>query len=379
MSTSVVLLALAVGAFAGVAITLLILFVIIQRRKTDKDIAPELPRGVYQAVSNLEGIVFIVDKSMNVHVSTKQAMNLSLVAQQRIQSPELILLAETTFRDGDQSVDEITVMRGPLGDNTMTISAKATVFRERFVIMSIIDRGEYQRLDDIRKEFVANVSHELKTPISSVGLLAEALQEGADDPKLVRHFAERLTKEAQRLGDITREIIELSHLQAEGALAEFKPVSVEKIIAKAIEQNAVVAKAKSINLVSGGDLGAYVYGDSDRLVVALNNLMSNAITYSPENSQVGIGVLSRGPFVEISIADQGIGMTKEETERVFERFYRTDQARSRTTGGTGLGLAIVKHIIAHHGGDIRVWSALGKGSTFTIRIPEAKPPKKGKK
>lgn len=379
MSTSVVLLALAVGAFAGVAITLLILFVIIQRRKTDKDIAPELPRGVYQAVSNLEGIVFIVDKSMNVHVSTKQAMNLSLVAQQRIQSPELILLAETAFRDGDQSVDEITVMRGPLGDNTMTISAKATVFRERFVIMSIVDRGEYQRLDDIRKEFVANVSHELKTPISSVGLLAEALQEGADDPKLVRHFAERLTKEAQRLGDITREIIELSHLQAEGALAEFKPVSVEIIINKAIEQNAIVAKAKSINLVSGGDLGAYVYGDSDRLVVALNNLMSNAITYSPENSQVGIGVVSRGPFVEISIADQGIGMTKEETERVFERFYRTDQARSRTTGGTGLGLAIVKHIIAHHGGDIRVWSALGKGSTFTLRIPEAKPPKKGKK
>jgi two-component system sensor histidine kinase SenX3 len=316
---------------------------------------------------------------MNVHVSTKQAMNLSLIAQQRIQSPELILLAETAFRDGDQSVDEITVLRGPLGDNTMTISAKATVFRERFVIMSIVDRGEYQRLDDIRKEFVANVSHELKTPISSVGLLAEALQEGADDPKLVRHFAERLTKEAQRLGDITREIIELSHLQAEGALAEFKPVSVEKIINKAIEQNAVVAKAKSINLVSGGDLGAYVYGDSDRLVVALNNLMSNAITYSPENSQVGIGVVSRGPFVEISITDQGIGMTKEETERVFERFYRTDQARSRTTGGTGLGLAIVKHIIAHHGGDIRVWSALGRGSTFTLRIPEAKPPKKGKK
>jgi two-component system sensor histidine kinase SenX3 len=379
MSTSVVLLALAVGAFAGVAITLLILFVIIQRRKTDKDITPELPRGVYQAVSSLEGIVFIVDKSMNVHVSTKQAMNLSLIAQQRIQSPELILLAETAFRDGDQSVDEITVLRGPLGDNTMTISAKATVFRERFVIMSIVDRGEYQRLDDIRKEFVANVSHELKTPISSVGLLAEALQEGADDPKLVRHFAERLTKEAQRLGDITREIIELSHLQAEGALAEFKPVSVEKIFNKAIEQNAVVAKAKSINLVSGGDLGAYVYGDSDRLVVALNNLMSNAITYSPENSQVGIGVVSRGPFVEISITDQGIGMTKEETERVFERFYRTDQARSRTTGGTGLGLAIVKHIIAHHGGDIRVWSALGRGSTFTLRIPEAKPPKKGKK
>lgn len=379
MSTPLVVLALGVGAFAGVAVTLLIIYVIYVRRKTDKDISPELPRGVFQAVSNLEGIVFIVDKSMNVKVATKQAMNLSLVADDRVQSPELILLAETAFLNGDMSIEETTVMRGPLGDNTMTISAKATVFRERFVIMSIVDRGEYQRLDDIRKEFVANVSHELKTPISSVGLLAEALQEGADDPKLVRHFAERLTKEAQRLGDITREIIELSHLQAEGALAEFKPVKVEKVISKAIEQNAVVAKAKKISVISGGDLNSYVYGDSDRLVVALNNLISNAITYSSENSQVGVGVVSRGPFVEISVADQGIGMSKEETERVFERFYRTDQARSRTTGGTGLGLSIVKHIIAHHGGDIRVWSAQGKGSTFTLRIPEAKPPQKGKK
>ena len=145
---------------------------------------------------------------------------------------------------------------------------------------------------------------------------------------------------------------------------------------KAVDQNRVVAKAKKIKLVSGGDLDAVIYGDSARLVVALNNLIANAVHYSPDNSQVGIGAVRRNSFIEIAVTDQGIGMTKEEVERVFERFYRTDQARSRSTGGTGLGLSIVKHIVSNHGGDIRVWSAPGKGSTFTIRIPEAETPGK---
>jgi two-component system sensor histidine kinase SenX3 len=209
-----------------------------------------------------------------------------------------------------------------------------------------------------------------------VGLLAEALQEAADDPEMVRHFAERLTSEAERLGSITKEIIELSRLQGEGALAEFEPITVQNIVDKAIDQNRVVAKAKKIKLVSGGDLNAVIYGDAARLVVALNNLIANAVHYSPDNSQVGIGAVRRNSFIEIAVTDQGIGMSKEEVERVFERFYRTDQARSRSTGGTGLGLSIVKHIVSNHGGDIRVWSAPSKGSTFTIRIPEADTPGK---
>jgi two-component system sensor histidine kinase SenX3 len=335
----------------------------------------DLPRGVSLLVSKLDGAVFVLDKSLNVLAASEGASKLSLLGQGRILIPELVLMAEEATKGKDVIREDFEISRG-LGDATLTITAHASPFRSRFVLVTVVDRGEYQRLDDVRREFVANVSHELKTPIASVGLLAEALQEAADDPEMVRHFAERLTSEAERLGSITREIIELSRLQGEGALAEFEPITVESIVEKAVDQNRVVAKAKKIKLVSGGDLDAVIYGDAARLVVALNNLLANAVHYSPDNSQVGIGAVRRNSFIEIAVTDQGIGMSKEEVERVFERFYRTDQARSRSTGGTGLGLSIVKHIVSNHGGDIRVWSAPGKGSTFTIRIPEAETPGK---
>lgn len=375
MSASLVLLALGVGAVAGVAIVLLIIWVLRQRQMDEERTSGDLPRGVSLLVSKLDGAVFIVDKSLNVLASSEGANKLSLLGQGRILIPELVLMAEEATKGKDVNREDFEISRG-LGDATLTITAHASPFRSRFVLVTVVDRGEYQRLDDVRREFVANVSHELKTPIASVGLLAEALQEAADDPEMVRHFAERLTSEAERLGAITREIIELSRLQGEGALAEFEPITVQSIVDKAVDQNRVVAKAKKIKLVSGGELDAVIYGDSARLVVALNNLLANAVHYSPENSQVGIGAVRRNSFIEIAVTDQGIGMTKEEVERVFERFYRTDQARSRSTGGTGLGLSIVKHIVSNHGGDIRVWSAPGKGSTFTIRIPEAETPGK---
>lgn len=376
MSASLVLLALGVGAVAGIAVVLLIIWVLRQRQVDEERTSGDLPRGVSLLVSKLDGAVFIVDKSLNVLASSEGANKLSLIGQGRILIPELVLMAEQAAKGKDVSREDFEISRGPLGDATLTVTAHASPFRSRFILVTVVDRGEYQRLDDVRREFVANVSHELKTPIASVGLLAEALQEAADDPEMVRHFAERLTSEAERLGSITREIIELSRLQGEGALAEFEPITVQSIVDRAVDQNRVVAKAKKIKLVSGGDLDAVIYGDSARLVVALNNLIANAVHYSPDNSQVGIGAVRRNSFIEIAVTDQGIGMTKEEVERVFERFYRTDQARSRSTGGTGLGLSIVKHIVSNHGGDIRVWSAPGKGSTFTIRIPEAETPGK---
>jgi two-component system sensor histidine kinase SenX3 len=365
------MLALGVGALAGVAIVLLIMWVLRQRRIDNETTSGDLPRGVTQLVNKLDGAVLILDKSLNVLVASEGSSRLSLHGQGRLLLPELVIIAEQAARGDSVSREDFEISRGPLGDATLTVTVHASPFRNRFVLLTVIDRGEYQRLDDVRREFVANVSHELKTPIASVGLLAEALQEAADDPDMVRHFADRLTTEAHRLGAITREIIELSRLQAEGALADFEPVTVEVLVNKALDQNRVVAKARGIKLAAGGDLGATIYGDQDRLVVALNNLLANAVHYSPDNSQVGIGVVRRNSFIEIAVTDQGIGMNKEEAERVFERFYRTDQARSRSTGGSGLGLSIVKHIVSNHGGDIRVWSSPGKGSTFTIRIPEA--------
>ena len=371
MSASVVLLALGVGAVAGVAVVLLIIWVLRQRRMDNEKTSGDLPRGVAQLVSKLDGAVLVLDKSLNVLIASDATSRLSLSGNGRLLIPELVLIAEQAAQGKSVSREDFEISRGPLGDATLPVTVHASPFRNRFVLLSVIDRGEYQRLDDVRREFVANVSHELKPPIASVGLLAEALVEAADEPDTVRHFAERLTKESQRLGAITREIIELSRLQAEGALAEFAPVTVETVVMNALEQNRVMAKSRKIKLATGGDLDAVVYGDAESLTVALNNLIANAVHYSPDNSQVGIGAVRRNSFIEIAVTDQGIGMTKDESERVFERFYRTDQARSRSTGGSGLGLSIVKHIVSNHGGDIRVWSSPGKGSTFTIRIPEA--------
>ncbi|MEK7662568.1 MAG: ATP-binding protein [Actinomycetota bacterium] len=371
MSASVVLLALGVGAVAGVAVVLLIIWVLRQRRMDNEKTSGALPRGVAQLVSKLDGAVLVLDKSLNVLIASDATSRLGLSGNGRLLIPELVLIAEQAAQGKSVTREDFEISRGPLGDATLTVTVHASPFRNRFVLLTVIDRGEYQRLDDVRREFVANVSHELKTPIASVGLLAEALVEAADEPDTVRHFAERLTKESQRLGAITREIIELSRLQAEGALAEFAPVTVETVVMNALEQNRVMAKSRKIKLATGGDLDAVVYGDAESLTVALNNLIANAVHYSPDNSQVGIGAVRRNSFIEIAVTDQGIGMTKDESERVFERFYRTDQARSRSTGGSGLGLSIVKHIVSNHGGDIRVWSSPGKGSTFTIRIPEA--------
>lgn len=374
MSAQLVLLSFAIGIGAGAAIVLLIVWVLRQRRIDEEKTARDLPRGVASLIGKLDSAVIVLDKSLNVLAASEGAQKLSLTNQRRLLAPELVAMAENAVRGKTVHHEDFEISRSQLGSGTQTISAHASPFRNRFVLLTVTDRGEYQRLDDVRREFVANVSHELKTPIASIGLLSEALQEAADDPAMVRHFAQRLDTEAQRLNAITREIINLSQLQAEGALAELEPITVESIVEQAIEQNRMLAKAQKIRLVSGGDLDAVVYGDGDRLVVALNNLIANAVHYSPKNSQVGIGVTRRDSFVEIAVTDQGIGMTKEESKRVFERFYRTDRARSRSTGGTGLGLSIAKHIIANHGGDIRVWSTPGRGSTFTIRLPEAAAP-----
>jgi two-component system sensor histidine kinase SenX3 len=223
----------------------------------------------------------------------------------------------------------------------------------------------------VRRDFIANISHELKTPIGAVGLLAEALDSASEDPDQVRRFAHRLSEESQRLARITQDIIELSRLQSADALTGAELVSVKQVITSAVDQNRVAAEARGIELAMRGDKKAEVYGDEALLVTAVHNLISNAIQYSPPGSRVGVGVRTVDGVVEIAVTDQGEGIPEDDLDRVFERFFRVDQARSRHTGGTGLGLAIVKHAVQNHGGEIRVWSQPGRGSTFTIRLPEA--------
>jgi two-component system, OmpR family, sensor histidine kinase SenX3 len=212
----------------------------------------------------------------------------------------------------------------------------------------------------------------LKTPIASVSLLSEALDQAADEPEQVRRFAGRLGVEATRLAHSTSEVIELSRLQARDALRPDALVRVDDVVAAAVDQNRVVAAAKQVEIAVRASTDAEVYGERALLIVAVHNLIANAIAFSNPGGRVGVGVkVDDDGTVEIAVTDHGIGIDPDEIERIFERFYRVDQARSRNTGGSGLGLSIVKHTVQNHGGDVRVWSRPGRGSTFTMRLPIA--------
>jgi two-component system sensor histidine kinase SenX3 len=247
------------------------------------------------------------------------------------------------------------------------------------VLLVVDDVTEQERLEQMRYDFVANTSHELKTPVGAVSLLAEAIESAADDPPQVRAFAVRLQAEAARLSRLTSRIMDLSRLQAADELPEPRDVSIDEVVAASVESNAVQADSVGVELLRGGDRGAIVRGDPTMLIEAVSNLIANAVAYSPKGGRVGVGVRVEDKVVEIAVTDQGIGIVEADQQRIFERFYRADGARSRRTGGTGLGLAIVKHAVQRHGGEVRVWSQPGRGSTFTIRLPRASSPEETEK
>jgi two-component system sensor histidine kinase SenX3 len=231
------------------------------------------------------------------------------------------------------------------------------------------DRTQAIRIDEIRRDFVANVSHELKTPVGALSLLAEAVLDASDDPEAVRRFAGRMQQESGRLTRLVQEIIDLSRLQYDDPVESPEPVKVDEIVVSALDRSRVDAENRHIRLASGGQPGLQVLGNESQLVVALGNLVENAVAYSEPHTQVAVGVRTAGQLVEITVTDQGVGIDESDLDRIFERFYRVDPARSRATGGTGLGLSIVKHVAASHGGDVAVWSSRGAGSTFTLRLP----------
>ncbi|UDF14150.1 two-component sensor histidine kinase [Antiquaquibacter oligotrophicus] len=363
--------ALAFGILVGAGVFGVILVAVRRGHRAIQVTSTAVPDGVDQVIEALESAGVVIDPSNNVVKASPGAMAFGLVWNQALVHPELVALVDKVRRTGDPITEELHVSRGPFGDAAIYLFVRVARLGSRYILLLAEDRTESYRLEEVRRDFVANISHELKTPIGAISLLAEALETASDEPDQVTRFAKRLTKESERLGHITQEIIELSRLQAADALTRAEPVDVDQLVAVAVDQNRVVADARKITLVSGGDKGAEVYGDETLLVTALHNLIANAIQYSPDGSRVGIGVTQTDGIVEIAVTDQGVGIPEDELDRVFERFFRSDPARSRNTGGTGLGLSIVKHVVQNHGGDIRVWSQTGKGSTFTIRLPEA--------
>lgn len=363
--------ALAFGVILGAGVFAIVVLAARRGQRAAEVVNSSVPDGVDQVIDALESAGVVLDPSNNVVKASPGALAFGLVWNQALVHPELVKLVDTVRRNGDPITEELHLTRGPFGDANIYLFVRVARLGARYILLLAEDRTESYRLDEVRRDFVANISHELKTPIGAVGLLAEALASASDDPEQVRRFAKRLTKEADRLARITQEIIELSRLQAADALTKAELVDIDHVVAIAIDQNRVVADSHKVHLVSGGDAGAEVYGDEALLATALHNLVSNAIQYSPKGSRVGVGVSHNDGIVEISVTDQGVGIPEEDQDRVFERFFRTDPARSRNTGGSGLGLSIVKHVVQNHGGDIRVWSQPGNGSTFTIRLPEA--------
>jgi two-component system sensor histidine kinase SenX3 len=292
-----------------------------------------------------------------------------------LRSEDLLELARKVRRDGEIREAELELVRGPIGTSTRSVFARVAPLSSSLVLLLVEDHTEARRVDAVRRDFVANVSHELKTPVGAMALLAEALQASADDPEAVRRFAGRMDHETGRLSRLVQDVIELSRLQGHDPLTSPELVSIDEVIGEAVDRSRLTAEARQVTLVCGGRQGLKVMGDSRQLVTALGNLVDNAVRYGPEGTRVVVAgnLVGEGPgaVAEVSVTDEGPGIPEAERVRIFERFYRVDAARSRDTGGTGLGLSIVKHVAAGHGGEATVWSAEGTGSTFTLRLPAA--------
>ena len=313
----------------------------------------------------------VVDSHRDVVYLNDRARELGLVRDRQLDD-QAWQAAQQALAGDEVEFDLQPGRRQVAGRSGLSVHGQARLLSEedrRFAVVFVHDQSDYARMEATRRDFVANVSHELKTPVGAMALLAEALLASADDSDTVRRFAEKVLIEANRLGDMVAELIELSRLQGAERLPNVTDVDVDTVVSEAISRHKVAAENAHIEVRTDAPGGLRVLGDQTLLVTALANLVSNAIAYSPPGSPVSISRRRRGDNIEIAVTDRGIGIALEDQERVFERFFRGDKARSRATGGSGLGLAIVKHVAANHDGSIGVWSKPGTGSTFTLSIP----------
>lgn len=326
-------------------------------------------------LSALPGASIVVDGSGSPVRVSHQALALTLVRNGRIAVPEITAMIADVREDGIIREHDLTVSRPPLGRGWITLRLRVAPLGPDTVLVLAEDLSEAQRVDAVRRDFVANVSHELKTPIGALSLLAEAVLSSADEAEAVRHFAGRMEAEAGRLSALVGDLIDLSRLQGADPLKGAEPVDVDAMVAEAVDTIRLLAQNSQIDVAVGGTRGLAVLGVEEQLVTAIRNLLTNAINYSPRGTPVQVATRLSDDVVEISVTDQGMGIPDSEVHRVFERFYRVDQARSRVTGGTGLGLSIVKHVAENHGGEVEVSSVLGEGSSFTLRLPPYAPAK----
>ncbi len=331
---------------------------------------PVVPPGVATVLSVLRSSAVVVDDGDVVLKASAPAHALGLVRGSALASEDLADLVRQVRRDGQIRETELLMSRP--GMPARHVTARVAPLGSRLVLALVEDRTRERRVEAVRRDFVANVSHELKTPVGAIRLLAEAVSDAADDPAAVKRFAGRMLLESDRLSRLVQQVIELSRLQGDDPLEAPMVVLLDEVIATAVDTSAIDADSKRISIVTGGVTGVEVFGNEEQVSAAVANLVANAVSYSEPDSTVLVSTKADDERVEISVVDQGIGIPPGEIDRIFERFYRVDPARHRSTGGTGLGLSIVKHVAATHGGDVRVWSVEGQGSTFTLTLPRRK-------
>ena len=368
-------MALAFGT--GVAATAMIL---LSTRKTEAAIkkSQSIPDAISSALPALATAALVIDLDNKIIRASRSAFALGLVRDNVLVHPKLLALVDKARKgkkSGKSRAKEFP-LASELGDATLWVNSRTVYLGEGFVLLLVEDRTESHNLEETRRDFVANISHELKTPIGSISLLAEAIQSASEDPVQVKRFAKNLELESARLTQLVQEIIELSRVQSTEVAGSTKEVDLTEVIAESIDRNRILANKKKIELKVSGPDGVRVFGDREMLTTAVKNLVENAIAYSENDRPVSISVSKKKGVAEIEVKDKGEGISQDDIDRIFERFYRVDQSRSRQTGGTGLGLSLVKNIAQKHLGEIQVKSKVGVGSTFTLRLPMAVAPLK---
>ena len=332
-----------------------------------------LPVGIIDLLEVVDAEYLLLAPGEIVIRASDASTTLGMVRDGKLVSDEILNIVRACRRSQIAQEATIELPRGPIGEGTHNLLVRvAPIGNQGVIAVLIFDDSEFRRLDAVRRDFVANISHELKTPIGALSILSEAVLEASDDPVAITRFASRMQAEAKRLSDLVQEIINLSRIQDEDPLKDANPILLSDLVLQAIDESRLSAESREIKIEFIKNNEITILGDESQLEMAISNLIENAINYSPNKTTVVVSLNKIDGLAEIKVKDQGIGISEINIERIFERFYRVDPARSRQTGGTGLGLSIVKHIVTNHGGDISVWSAQGEGSTFTIRLPEFK-------
>lgn len=361
-------------AIAGISVGVLVGLLV--GRAYRQDLAEELEAATSQdtVADTLEVLstpAILLDGVNTITSATETAVALGFKQDAVLTQPELLQIAKKTRKKGEASSEQLEISVGLTGEK-LYVNVRAGLLNDGKVLMAIEDLTESKRLDDTRRDFIANISHELKTPIGAISLLSEALMDSIEDSEVTKKFSTDLHREAGRLANLVQDIIELSRLQGTEIDRNGQIVDMASVVEEAVDRNQVLAAQRKVKVKVDAKPAIEVIGDRELLVTAIKNLVENAILYSDEGSQVGIGLRQKHGIAAVAIADSGVGIAPEHQDRIFERFYRADPSRSRQTGGTGLGLAIVKHVALKHRGEVQLFSQPGVGSTFTFRVPVAK-------